>query len=387
MKKLSILLVVSILLSLFSVNAFAEESTSLYAEISDINNGEVVVSVYGDDLKSLVSLNLQLKYDTDVFYYKEAYAALYDETAEDEIYNFSGMWMFGKLSDGSGCAGVLVSTNGSTRNGRTKICEFVLGVTGKRVSSTEITLNVKELVTEDYNYLNDIYTETAVEAKSFSVDYGDLFGYTVSNGISKITECYYSRAYVDIPENIGGGTVEALSVAEGISCPFVIIPESVSKIERGTLSSETVIICPKESDAEVYAEQNSMEYFTYINSVLNPDEFTLVTEKTLISDIEKLIGGTAEYTATPSDSYKAKYYGTESKVEIINGENTLTVTLCVIGDLNGDSVVDVLDCALCERAVNERLDLNIYQEISSDLNADGEITVNDYSAMINKAIS
>lgn len=387
MKKLSILLVVSILLSLFSVNAFAEESTSLYAEISDINNGEVVVSVYGDDLKRLVSLNLQLKYDTDVFYYKEAYAALYDETAEDEIYNFSGMWMFGKLSDGSGCAGVLVSTNGSTRNGRTKICEFVLGVTGKRVSSTEITLNVKELVTEDYNYLNDIYTETAVEAKSFSVDYGDLFGYTVSNGISKITECYYSRAYVDIPENIGGGTVEALSVAEGISCPFVIIPESVSKIERGTLSSETVIICPKESDAEVYAEQNSMEYFTYINSVLNPDEFTLVTEKTLISDIEKLIGGTAEYTATPSDSYKAKYYGTESKVEIINGENTLTVTLCVIGDLNGDSVVDVLDCALCERAVNERLDLNIYQEISSDLNADGEITVNDYSAMINKAIS
>lgn len=387
MKKLSILLVVSILLSLFSVNAFAEESTSLYAEISDINNGEVVVSVYGDDLKSLVSLNLQLKYDTDVFYYKEAYAALYDETAEDEIYNFSGMWMFGKLSDGSGCAGVLVSTNGSTRNGRTKICEFVLGVTGKRVSSTEITLNVKELVTEDYNYLNDIYTETAVEAKSFSVDYGDLFGYTVSNGISKITECYYSRAYVDIPENIGGGTVEALSVAEGISCPFVIIPESVSKIERGTLSSETVIICPKESDAEVYAEQNSMEYFTYINSVLNPDEFTLVTEKTLISDIEKLIGGTAEYTATPSDSYKAKYYGTESKVEIINGENTLTVTLCVIGDLNGDSVVDVLDCALCERAVSERLDLNIYQEISSDLNADGEITVNDYSAMINKAIS
>lgn len=387
MKKLSILLVVSILLSLFSVNAFAEESTSLYAEISDINNGEIVVSVYGDDLKSLVSLNLQLKYDTDVFYYKEAYAALYDETAEDEIYNFSGMWMFGKLSDGSGCAGVLVSTNGSTRNGRTKICEFVLGVTGKRVSSTEITLNVKELVTEDYNYLNDIYTETAVEAKSFSVDYGDLFGYTVSNGISKITECYYSRAYVDIPENIGGGTVEALSVAEGISCPFVIIPESVSKIERGTLSSETVIICPKESDAEVYAEQNSMEYFTYINSVLNPDEFTLVTEKTLIFDIEKLIGGTAEYTATPSDSYKAKYYGTESKVEIINGENTLTVTLCVIGDLNGDSVVDVLDCALCERAVNERLDLNIYQEISSDLNADGEITVNDYSAMINKAIS
>ena len=70
MKKIAIFLIVLILLSLFSVNFYAEEGLPLFAEISAVNNGEVSVSVYSTDIKKLVSLNLQLKYDTSVFCYK-----------------------------------------------------------------------------------------------------------------------------------------------------------------------------------------------------------------------------------------------------------------------------------------------------------------------------
>lgn len=388
MKKIALLLVISIFFSLFPVMSYAEESIPLYAEITDLNKGEIVVSVYGDSLKKLVSLNLQLKYDTSVFCYKSGTtASYYDETAEDYADNFSGLWDFGELADGSGCTGVMISYDGSTRSGRVKICEFVLGLTGRRIDETKLLLNVNELVTEDGDFLNDIYSITAVTQKSFSVNYEDLFGYAVTDGVSEISDCYYNANCITIPEEIGGGRVNELKLSENLDCAFAIIPENVSVIGESTLNPETLIICPASCTAESFAKNNGMKYFTYKNVTIRPDNLTVITEKQKICDISVFTDGNAQYSSTPSYSCGETLYGTESKIDLINGENYLTFTLCIKGDLNGDSLADILDCVLCERAVNNRTDLNEYQTISADLNEDDNLTVEDYSAVVNKVLN
>ena len=388
MKKIAIFLIVLILLSLFSVNFYAEEGLPLFAEISAVNNGEVSVSVYGTDIKKLVSLNLQLKYDTSVFCYKNGEAAsYYDEASEEHINNFSGLWVFGELADDSGCTGVLVSSGGSSRSGDIKICEFVLGLTGEVTDETKITLNVNELVTEDGDYLNDIYWITPIKEKNLSVTYDDLFSYKTESGKAEITKCYYTFDYIKIPEKIGGFPVASLNFSDKFLCDFLIIPDNVTEIKENSVDSGTLVICPAASVAEAFAQNEGLRYFTYSSSELNAQKGILITQKQLLESASDFVGGNAQCTSVPSHNYVKALYGTGSTINITNAEKNITFSLCVKGDLNGDSYSDALDCVECERAVNDKISLNDYEKISADLNEDEKLSVEDYVAIVNKSLS
>lgn len=75
-------------------------------------------------------------------------------------------------------------------------------------------------------------------------------------------------------------------------------------------------------------------------------------------------------------------------VEDLYGANvTLDLSVNLIGDVNLDGVVDVLDVREVELAANEHITLEGYNFAVADMNADNEINVQDYSSIVNVALS
>lgn len=75
-------------------------------------------------------------------------------------------------------------------------------------------------------------------------------------------------------------------------------------------------------------------------------------------------------------------------VEDLYGANvTLDLSVNLIGDVNLDGAVDVLDVREVELAANEHITLEGYNFTVADMNGDKEITVQDYSSIVNTALS
>ncbi len=383
MRKISVLIIFAIIFSLFSVNAFAEDSVALSAEISEIENGKVTVSVFGEGIEKLVSLNVVVEYDTEFFLYENGYASSYFDEEGNEIYNFSGMWSFGQLANGKGCVGAFVSYDGSSKNAKTKICEFILEVRGKTISSTDITVCVKELVTEDYNYENDIYGRTVINKKSVCVNYEDLFSYDISGNSATITECFYNSDVVYFPQKIGGAIVCSVEFSSPLNCSFVVLPESIAEFSDGVFNNNAVVICPENSVAHNWAIGKGFSVFWYKNINSLTEKGIFVTENCMVDNENLLFGGNAERMFTPSHN---TLYGTGSKIEILNGEKSLCFVLSVLGDVNGDSVSDVLDVVICEKTVNGILNPEDYEMMSLDLDFDEKISREDYALIVNKVL-
>lgn len=384
MRKIAFFLTFIIIFSCFSLCAYAEEVAPVCAEISDIQNGQIVVSVYGESLKKLVSFNIRVHYDTEVFCYKDGYAAFTLDEDGNTIDNFSGLWVFGELTNGTGCTGAFISSSGTTRNGKVKICEFVLGVTGNRVSSADITVNLTELVTEDDDYENDIYSLQTINSANLFVEYEDLFEFeTTTEGVN-ITECYYDAFCMDIPAVLSGASVTALSLSSPVRAQFIYIPGSITAVAEGVLSNETFTICPENSYAHKYLTEKGLPAFTYKGVTPVTQSNVFIADDFMINDLSALFGGDAQRCITSSHN---NYYGTGSEITLLNGESTLTFSLSVMGDVNGDSVCDVLDTAMCEKAMNYNLSLQAFETVSTDFDSDGEITVTDYSVIVNKSLT
>lgn len=78
----------------------------------------------------------------------------------------------------------------------------------------------------------------------------------------------------------------------------------------------------------------------------------------------------------------------KSIVEDLYGANvTLDLSVNLIGDVNLDGAVDVLDVREVELAANEHITLEGYRFTVADMNGDKEINVQDYSSIVNTALS
>ena len=80
-------------------------------------------------------------------------------------------------------------------------------------------------------------------------------------------------------------------------------------------------------------------------------------------------------------------WGTGSTITIYEGESRTDYTLIINGDINGDSVIDVLDVSYIEKTMNGNCELNVHSTVAADVNGDNQITVADYQKALNTVLA
>ena len=106
------------------------------------------------------------------------------------------------------------------------------------------------------------------------------------------------------------------------------------------------------------------------------------------TEIQNILKPAEDYTVSVTPKYDGVYStGTKVSVQDKDGVTLKEHTLVVKGDSNGDGVCDVLDCMLVELARNNNATLAKSAFLASDLAENNEITVEDYQAIVEKAIA
>lgn len=97
-----------------------------------------------------------------------------------------------------------------------------------------------------------------------------------------------------------------------------------------------------------------------------------------------------EYVAKASFENEANtYYGTGSTVTVYDNtqQEVITYSVVVQGDVTGDSVCDVIDCALVARNSTENAELEGAYLVAADYDYDETVTANDYQQVVNQALT
>ncbi len=169
----------------------------------------------------------------------------------------------------------------------------------------------------------------------------------------------------------------------------VTINKPLSEVTQGSIEDKCTVC------GFIHRQENLM----YVNEYIATVDYTNTTIDTnndfIILDISNSNNLTQSIVVmdgyilntTPNSDYG--YYGTGSKVQVTdsNGTQVAEYTLVVRGDVNGDSVCDVLDCMLIELARNNHKELNGIYLNAGDLTENGSIDVYDFEAVVNKAIA
>lgn len=383
MKKLSIILALVLLMSVFSVTAYAQD-IPVRADITETADGELNVKVYVENVEKLVSLRVLLEYDTAKYTYKQGAESTYTDENGDETANLYGIWVFGALANGSGCTGAFVSVNGVTKSDETQACEFVIEAVDGDVNARDITITVTELITDDNNEENDIYEKTVISFQNAVCDKETVFNTLSQKGALTLTGLVTENEAVFIPEAIDGNALRRIKTENTFSIPILIFGRNILGVNEDAFSENTTVVAPKGSAPVAVARKNGGKYLEYNESVVIDSESKyILTDAFLVNESNALFSGDADYEITPSYIYAGGYYGTGSTVTVFSGNKLLDMTLCVKGDVNGDSVCDAIDVTLCEKYVNGLKDMSDLEKAASDLNLDGEVTAADYSQIVN----
>ncbi len=117
----------------------------------------------------------------------------------------------------------------------------------------------------------------------------------------------------------------------------------------------------------------------------------IYTTQFVQKDLSNIVGTQKTITVDDIASFSnlsGKFYGTGSMFFIYkNSSISEMYTLIVQGDVNGDSAVDVLDAFSVSLVVNGHNDYIGNDFLAADINKDGELTVEDYSQVVNLALS
>lgn len=133
---------------------------------------------------------------------------------------------------------------------------------------------------------------------------------------------------------------------------------------------------------EIAPKENT--FIDFVNKFI----FTKGEEKSSILDFFNP-SADCEFVGTASHiSGTTQFFGTGSLIYVYNnGAPQYPFTLVVEGDVNGDSVCDALDAAQVANASNGLQSLDGAYAMAADSNSDDEISIEDYQAIVNKAVS
>lgn len=387
MKKISLLLAVVMLFSMLGLSAFAKEEIPVTAEYSYTENGDIKIFVSVSNIKKLVSLNVVLNYDTSVMSLQSAKPCVTYDSDGNETENLSGLWAFGELKDKTGCTGAFVSFDGVTKAGRIPVCEFVLSCESGIPNPSDITVAVKEFITDDGNEENDIYKKLIIPLGKQAVDISQNFEYSVQGAGVVLTGVKNQPQVCFVPDTIQALPVRSLVFEKAFESPFVVFGRSILRVEGNAFSKNNTVIAPMGSAPTAAAKRSGAKILSYFENI-TPDfsENIFYSHKYLATNTDELFFTDCQIQVTPSHKAFEDYLGTGTKIFLVNGENSVEFLLCVIGDANGDSVCDVLDTVMVRGYANKQLDLEKIQQRSVDFNNDGEVNAHDYAQSVNVAL-
>ncbi len=114
---------------------------------------------------------------------------------------------------------------------------------------------------------------------------------------------------------------------------------------------------------------------------------SLFTKNRLINSWAKLIYNSPESVNPSHTAAGNSFYGTGSEIVLKTGANeTVKLTVIVDGDLNGDSVCDVLDAQLASLYLNQHDEPTNAQIYAANGTSASEIDIASYQALVNKAV-
>ena len=252
------------------------------------------------------------------------------------------------------------------------------------------------------------------------------FTYTdMDDKTCKITGYIGSSTSIFIPASIAGKTVTttntgafknntfitSVKIENGVqgigtlaflgckSLSKAVIPESVTSIGANAFyncASDYTIYCYPDSYAMQYAIDNSLNYVVMdigetADTIIDYENKLIFTTASGRTSLEDIIYSPSTSSVSVQASLIAgdkEYLGTGSIVTVVddNGESSDYV-LIVEGDVDGDSVCDVIDCAQVALVINGHQTLEGAYAMAADNNADDVVDVTDYQSIINKALT
>lgn len=223
----------------------------------------------------------------------------------------------------------------------------------------------------------------------------EVDGYTVT-AINFINILANAKTIVvpDTVVSVSGIILNVLTINNNSPLEKIIIPESVTEFIGIKVQKEISVYGVPGSKAEEFAVQQELE-FVDISTIYSIDSKTTeVTDGMLIVDevketeIANLLKPSEDYTVSVVPT-QYNIYSTGTKVQIKDKDGAVLKEhiLVVKGDLNGDGVCDGLDCMLVELARTKCTNLSGSVFLAGNLTDDSEITIDDFNAVVNKAIS
>lgn len=193
-------------------------------------------------------------------------------------------------------------------------------------------------------------------------------------------------------------TIEDDAFSNSPSLRKVIVPESVTEISDNAFADFSgVIYCIKGSYAHQYAVDKGIPFTFWCpmddeSLLLDTSNRLLYTNMEGCNDVYDVTSSLIEYSfsgITPSYLYgNYEFFGTGSTFSAYRDSQYLgNITLIVEGDLNGDSICDALDASLLANHKKADATLVGAYRTAADTNMDGALTVEDYQAVVNKAVS
>ena len=207
---------------------------------------------------------------------------------------------------------------------------------------------------------------------------------------SSVTSIEYEAFYscsslesINIPNSvtrIGNHTFSGCTSLESIN-----IPETVTKINDYAIPSNTIIYTKANSEGHRYAEEGKQGYiiwrFEPTEYIIKDKYIVKIKPNTTYTEFKKDISTNMTYSIKEGTK-------TISGTDIIKTGQVLTTeageeyTLVVIGDLNGDGKISLVELARISKIGAGKVnDIKEIEKMAIDVNTDGNITILDLASI------